>query len=117
MAEASSIKFRGDGIFLTLNISREEYELLGNSTSDILLVPADSKSLNMLLTTGKLGNSRRLMLPKKILDRLNVKIVEKKSPGKVFSAGGNVYIIARISKAHKKDDSKPTSSALAPLLS
>jgi len=103
MAEISSIKFREDGIFLGLKISKEEYEFLGPATSEIIAVPSGSR-LDRLLTTGKLGNSTRLMLPKKALERLEAKKVDKKVPGMVFKLDGSVYIIVRLhgDKARKR---------------
>jgi hypothetical protein len=95
MAEISSIKFKEDGIFLGLKISREEYEFLGRATKDIIAVPAGSR-LDRLMTTGKLGNSTRLMLPKKALDRLEAKKVDRKALGTVFKIDGSIYIIVRL---------------------
>jgi len=96
MSGIDSIKFKEDGIYLTLRISKEEYEFLRQATSDLLVIPTDSKSLDKPLTTGKLGNSSRLMLPKKVLDGLEVGTIEKKVPGKVFMVGGSTYILARL---------------------
>jgi hypothetical protein len=96
MAEINSIKFREDGIFLALKITKEEYEFLQQATADIIIVPAGSKPMDRLLTTGKLGNSSRLMLPKKALDRLEVKAMDKKVPGRLFKLEGSVYLLVRL---------------------
>ena len=96
MSEINSVKFREDGIYLTLRISQEEYEFLRQATSDIMVIPADSRSMDKLLTTGKLGNSSRLMLPKKVMERLEVKSVDKKVPGRLFKLHGSVYIFVRL---------------------
>jgi len=101
MSEMSSIKFKEDGIYLTLKISKEEYELLGNETADILVVPAGVKSMNKVLTTGKLGNSTRLMLPKKAMDTLGLKVPDKKVLGKLFRIKEGVYIVVRLAGAKK----------------
>ena len=103
MSEINSIKFKEDGIFLTLNITKEEYEFLQQTTSDIIIVPADFKSMNGLLTTGKLGNSNRLMLPKKILDTLEVKAMDKKVPGRLFKLEGSVYLLARLYENKRRE--------------
>jgi len=101
VSEISSIRFKEEGIFLTLRISQEEYEFLKSKTSDILVAPVDGKSMDKQLTTGKLGNSTRLMLPKKALDALEAKAIEKKVPGKVFRIGDSIYILARLCKSER----------------
>ena len=103
MAEITSVKFGEDGIFLRLKISKEEYDFFGPSISELLIVPADSRSMDKLFTTGKLGNSTRLMLPKKAMERLDVTHVEKKISGRVFRLNGGVYMLARIHETKKKE--------------
>jgi uncharacterized membrane protein len=96
MADVNSIDMRNGRITLGLKISKEEYEFLKQATSDLLVIPATSKFMSQLLTTGKLGNSNRLMLPKKILDKLDVKRMDKKVPGKIFRLNGSVYLLTRL---------------------
>jgi len=96
MADLNSIDLRNDRILLNLKVSKEEYEFLKQATTDIMVIPANSKFMSNLLTTGKLGNSNRLMLPKKILDKLDVKRMEKKVPGKIFRLNGSVYLLTRL---------------------
>jgi hypothetical protein len=96
MADVNFIDVKKDGIFLNLNISREEYEFLKQATSDLMVVPISPKFMNQLLTTGKLGNSNRLMLPKKILDKLDVKKMDKKVSGRIFRLNGSVYLLTRL---------------------
>jgi uncharacterized membrane protein len=36
------------------------------------------------------------MLPKKILDKLDVKRMDKKVPGKIFRLNGSVYLLTRL---------------------
>ena len=69
MAEIQSINVKKKDIVVNLKISKTEYDLLGNVTSDLILIPNNPNFMNHLLTTGKLGNSNRIMLPKKILEK------------------------------------------------
>ncbi|MCX6814367.1 MAG: hypothetical protein NTY20_01815 [Candidatus Aenigmarchaeota archaeon] len=96
MADVSSIDMKKDEIILSLKISKEEYEFLKQATADLMVVPVSPKFMNNLLTTGKLGNSNRLMLPKKILDKLDVKKMDRKVPGRIFRMQGNVYLLTRL---------------------
>ena len=59
MAEISSIDMKKGDIIVNLKVSEEEYRLLGNNTSNLLLLPTSSNFLDRPLTTGKLGNSNR----------------------------------------------------------
>ncbi len=99
MAEIDSIDIKRSKIMVNLKISRDEYELLGNSTSDLLLLPANPEFLNRPLTTGKLGNSNRIMLPKKILERFDIKILEKKAPARAFGVHDEIYLLIRLRKS------------------
>jgi len=96
MADVNSIEMKNNSIILSLKISREEYEFLKQATTDLMIIPEGPKFMNHLLTTGKLGNSNRLMLPKKILDRLDVKKMDKKVSGRIFRLEGNVYLLTRL---------------------
>jgi hypothetical protein len=105
MADLNSIDMKKDEIILSLKISKEEYEFLKQATADLMVVPVSPKFMNNLLTTGKLGNSNRLMLPKKILDRLDVRKMNKKVPGRIFRLDGNVYLLVKL---HGKTKGIPT---------
>ena len=101
MAEIRSVNVKKDELFLNLKVSSEEYEFLKQTTSEIALIPTGQRFMSQPLTTGKLGNSTRLMLPKKSLDRLEVKKMDRKVPGRIFKIEGNVYLLARISGKRK----------------
>ncbi|MEM5812166.1 MAG: hypothetical protein QXN71_02300 [Candidatus Aenigmatarchaeota archaeon] len=97
MAEISSINVKNNNFLVTMKLSKEEYEFLKQETAGLMVIPVCSKFLSQLMTTGKLGNSNRLMLPKKSLDRLQVKKIRRKVPGRIFKLDGSVYLIARLS--------------------
>lgn len=99
MAEVSSIDVSGGRINLNLRITKEEYELLRDRTSDILLLPADKAFFERSLTTGKLGNSNRIMLPKKILKRFNMKKMKKKVPAMDFILNGDIFLLIKLKES------------------
>lgn len=96
MADISSIDIKDGCTLLSLKLSREEYDFLKQATCDLMVIPAGPKFMNQPMTTGKLGNSSRLMLPKKSLDRLEVRKMRKKVPGRVFRLDGSVYLLVRL---------------------
>lgn len=99
MADIRSIDMKGDEIHVGLKISKNEYELLGQETRDLLLIPAHPNILDRLLTTGRLGNSNRIMLPKKILDKYDIKYLEKKVPAKAFRINDEVFLLIKLKKS------------------
>ena len=69
MAEIISFNVKKDKIMVNAKISPEEYELVKNETKNLVILPINVKMLNQPLTTGKLGNSNRIMIPKKFLKK------------------------------------------------
>ena len=99
MAEINSIDIKKDDIFVNLKLSKDEYDLISTTTSNLLLLPTAPHFLTQLLTTGKLGNSNRIMLPKKILEKFEIKILEKKVPAKAFKLDDEVFLVIKIKKS------------------
>jgi hypothetical protein len=96
MAEIKSINVQADGISVSLKITEEEYSLLKNPKGDMLLLPADAQALEESLTTGRLGNGNRVMLPNKVLSRYEVKKLHKKVPAKIFKVGGGSFLLIKL---------------------
>ncbi len=99
MAEICSIKMDDGNILVNLHISKSEYDLLGNYTRDLLLLPTHMDFLNRQLTTGKLGNSNRIMLPKKILKKFEIVKLEKKIASKTFRVNDEIYLLIKLKKS------------------
>lgn len=100
MADIQSIDMRNHEIIVNLKITGSEYELLKHSRYDLLLLPSNPKIFDSLLTTGKLGNSNRIMLPKKILEREKLKL-EKKVPSKIFKVNDDSYLLIKLAGSSK----------------
>ena len=94
MASILSVDVKENKILLNLKISRKEYETLDSATKDILIVPTETFSEN--LTTGKLGHSNRVMLPKKILKKYGIRTLPKKVPAKIFDLINNKFLIVKL---------------------
>ncbi|MFH1237326.1 MAG: hypothetical protein V1648_02880 [Candidatus Aenigmatarchaeota archaeon] len=99
MAEIQTIDVKRDNVFVNLKISKLEYETLSNHTSNLLLLPTSHNFMSYLLTTGKLGNSNRVMLPKKILEKFDIRILDKKVPARMFSINDDTYLLIKIKKS------------------
>ena len=99
MANIESIDIEKENIMLNMKITKNEYDLIRNNTTDLLVVPKNKEFLNGTLTTGKLGNSNRIMMPKKILDKFDVDILEKKVPAKTFKSDDEVFLLIKLKKS------------------
>ena len=84
---------------ITLTMSKEEFSLLKQKTDGLLLLPSDAVSLNKKLTTGKLGNSNRIMLPKKLLTSLEIPDPVKKVDSNIFRVDGDVFLLIKLNEA------------------
>jgi len=96
MADIDSIDMKNDKILVNLKLSKDEYKLLKQSTKRLLLLPTEPTILEELLTTGKLGNSNRIMLPNKILRRHNVIKLLKKVPSKIFDINDEKFLLIKL---------------------
>lgn len=96
MANIVSINVRERNIFVELKVNDAECKLLQSASYDILLVPTDKEVLSDTLTTGTLGNSYRIMLPKKILRKFNIKEVMRRAPCSVFDFNKSKYLVVRL---------------------
>ncbi len=101
MADINSVDMQNGNIAINLNVSKGEYELLNHITENLLLIPTDSVTLNHRLTTGKLGNSNRIMMPKKILKGMGIINLDKKVPAMMFKTGENIYLLIKIKESSK----------------
>ncbi len=99
MAEIKTIDMNNDVIDVKLSISQDEYKLLKHHMTDLVILPCNSESLSHRLTTGKLGNSNRIMLPKKILEYFQVKTLDKKVPANIFIIDDDAYLLIKIKKS------------------
>lgn len=99
MAEIRNIDVRKNDIELKLSISREEYKIIQNNTRDLIVLPHNIETLKHSLTTGKLGNSNRIMMPKKILQLFKIKELDKKISSNIFALNGDYFLLSKIKKS------------------
>lgn len=105
MAIIKSSSIKKNRVILRLQVSKEEFKLLNHEFNDLLLLPSNIRILNQLLTTGKLGNSNRIMIPKKFLERKGVKNLEKRISSQIFKVNGETFLLSKIKGSETK---KPT---------
>jgi hypothetical protein len=98
MAEIKSIDVN-DKIEIKLTINRDEYKILKHHVTDLVVLPGGKESLTYTLTTGKLGNSNRIMLPKKVLSAFEVGGLDKRVPAKIFKIDGDSFLLIKIKRS------------------
>ncbi|MBU4246535.1 MAG: hypothetical protein ABIF85_01580 [Nanoarchaeota archaeon] len=96
MAEIKSMDMHDGKIEIKLSISNDEYRILKHHMSNLTIFPCEKDTLTYSLTTGKLGNSNRVMLPKKFLESFNIKELDKKVPSNIFVLNGDAYLLIKI---------------------
>lgn len=101
MADIQNIEIGVDYILVSLMMSKTEYELLGKATTDLALLPTDEDLLSMRLTTGKLGNGNRIMVPNKMLASYDIKKLIKKVPAGVFDIDGRKLLLIQLAGRRK----------------
>lgn len=99
MADIDSIDMKNDKILVNLKLTKDEYKLLKQSTKRLLLLPTESNVLNELLTTGKLGNSNRIMLPNKVLRKYNVTKLLKRAPAQLFDIYDEKFLLIKLQES------------------
>ena len=99
MAGIKSIDMHNGTIDIMLSINRDEYKVLKHHMANLVILPCGKNALNNYLTTGKLGNSNRIMLPKKMLERFEIGKVEKKVPSSIFYIDGDAFLLIKIKKS------------------
>jgi hypothetical protein len=98
MAAIKSLEF-GDEILATFSLSQREYDLLKQSEEHLAILPVGSGILNEVLTTGRLGNGNRIMLPTKILKAHNVNTLLKNVPAKIFELDENKFLLIMLEES------------------
>ena len=91
MALIRSVNIEDGEIILNLSITEEEYKLI-SGLKEVILV---SEEFEDELTTGRLGNSNRIMLPKKILKKHEVEL-KGKVPAKIFEVENKKFLLVKL---------------------
>jgi hypothetical protein len=98
MAQIKSINIKEENeIIAILSMTKNEYKMLEDMTKNLILLPTEL--LENRLTTGTLGNSNRIMLPNKILNKHNVTDLLKKVPAKIFKLRDDIYLLIKLQES------------------
>jgi len=94
MAEVKSINIEDGRITVSFSVNQKEYDLIKETAKDFAILPVDK--LREQLTTGRLGNSNRIMVPKKFLERNKIEKLIKTVKARIFSIGGHKLLLIKL---------------------
>lgn len=94
MSVLRKIELEKDDILITLSLTKEEYKAITPNVREFITLPTDI--LDKMLTTGKLGNGNRIMVPNKFLKVNNIEILRKNVPGKIFDLGDKKFLLIEL---------------------
>lgn len=83
-------------VHVTLRLSRDEWEELHMTGRQVMILPFEPGRFDEKLTTGKLGNSNRVMLPKKVLEKHSIDHLPKKADSGVFEFEGGKFLVIKL---------------------
>lgn len=86
-----------DDILMILKLTGDERKRLAGSRY-VLVFPADGE-LPETLTVGKLGNSNRVMVPKKLMKKYGISSLPRKAPAGLFESGGEKFLVVRLQES------------------
>jgi len=93
MANLLNIDLKKNTALVTLELTEEEYHNI-KSQRNLLVVPINA--LSDFLTTGRLGNSNRVMLPNKILKKGGIETLRKKVPSNIFKTKNGKFLVIQL---------------------
>lgn len=94
MSLLRKIEFENDSILITLEMNKREYDAVTPDVKEFITLPADT--LDRTLTTGKLGNGNRIMVPNKFLRSHDIEVMRKFVKGKIVDIGEKKYLIIEL---------------------
>lgn len=99
MAKLKSTELRKDKVVICFSMNKSEAIGFPCTDKQFMVLPAEA--LDDQLTIGELGNSFRLMLPRKFLRKheIDENNLPKKAHGTIFKFGKDKYLIVRISES------------------
>jgi hypothetical protein len=94
-----------DGITVELSLSDEEYRLLSRGRK-VLVVPTGDGFLGTELTTGKIGNGNRIMVPNRLLEINDIRRLKKKVPARIFEVNKEKFLLIKLEESSLIPDFK-----------
>jgi hypothetical protein len=94
MSLLRKIELEGDDVFVTLELTKDEYKSITPNMKEFIILPTNG--LERTFITGKLGNGNRIMVPNRFLRNHDIDILRKKVLGKMFRVGERKFLVLEI---------------------
>ena len=94
MSVLRRIELNKDNIFITLEVTKKEYEMITPEAKEFIILP--TSRLNRTLTTGKIGNGNRIMIPNKLLKKHDMDVLKKHVQSRITDIGDRKFLIIEL---------------------
>ena len=94
MAQIKTINIEDGKVTVNFSVTQKEYDLIKENGREFAILPLEKMKEH--LTTGKLGNSNRIMIPKKFLERNGVSQLLKHVKARIFETDGHKVLLVKL---------------------
>jgi len=94
MSMLRKMEWENNDILITLKLTKKEYEAVKSDVKEFIILPAEG--LYRTLTTGRLGNGNRIMVPTKFLKKHEVDVLRKKVQGNIIDTGERKFLVIEL---------------------
>ena len=97
MAKLKRLDLEGN-ISAEVDLTEEEFAMLGR-TKKVLVVSTEDEFFVTRMTTGKIGNGNRIMVPNRLLERNHIEKLRKKVPARIFEVNKEKYPLIKLEES------------------
>jgi len=94
MSILRKVELNDKDVIITLCLTKEEYNVIKPNSKEFLTLPLEA--FERILTTGRLGNGNRIMVPTKYLKVNNIDILRKNVPSAIFDLGNKKFLLIEL---------------------
>lgn len=106
MASIKTIEVEDRKVKVLFEMTKDELMALQNETNDVGVVPLSR--FNETLTTGTIGNSNRIMFPKRLLRKHNIPVLPKHVDTMVLSINGKKLVVIKLQDEPMPEETSPS---------
>lgn len=96
MSLLRKIQLDKDDVFITLKLTKKEYEIIAPEVREFIVIPTNK--LDKTLTTGKIGNGNRIMIPNNLLKKHDMKVLKKHVQSRIIDLDDKKFLIIELEK-------------------
>ena len=94
MGLLQKVEFEGKDVLIMVRLTQAEYNAISSDPRELLVLP--TKWHEGSLTTGRLGNGNRIMIPNKLLRSYNIDVLKKNVKHRIVDSGEKKYLVIEL---------------------